>query len=1170
MKLLHAVLPGMLAVGFAFADDNAALRSRGARISITSANKARPINARWNKPAKMLSAGKPAGPIIHQIHTAEITIHLALPLTVTQVGIQNGDYKGGFAMARDFTLEAPGQDAKSYTLTQNTKKVQFFPYSAKTDKITIKVTSKYPPKNGKKPNLDYGTINCVKVLVKEDLKQLFAPPETYVRGLPTYSMRTPNLDPQGFTGVIGEPRKATGHPCTIWDKQDLARFKKEIATYPAAKDACNGIVAFAEKACTLNWNVPDKPDDGVDKKLGAMHNTIAVGIGNLGIAYALSGNEKFAAEARRLLLELADRFEGWPVHRHPKFRHDAAKWSWQRLNEAIWLIPSAWGYDLIRNSKSMTDADRKKIENHFIMPCVKSIMRSPGIITAPTNWSVVCNAGVMIGSRVCGNDNYYRKSIDGLTGKRGERGGIFFHLDNGIDDDGMWAEGAIGYQFMAMRGLLVCAEILWRDGIDIYSYRNGRLKLVFDSPIWYCYPGGRRSSAVHDSGSADLFGRDAHLYQYAKQRYGDKTYNAILSKVSPTFESVYNLFLPAANFKPVDAADLPRVPSILFPGVGFTINRTGDGDDSKHLFLDYGPNRSHGHADKLNFTLFALGQELFADAGSAWYSTDIYRRYYPYSQAHNTVTANEMSQIKTGGKLEAYGTLGELAMVRASCDSAIPSVGLDRTMFMADGRLYDIFMVKSGIPFTFDLPYHSFGKLEQSIATEPWKSHPKDKVGYCYFSDTVAAKVDNDWQCSWVVKKGRLNMHYIGEPGSEVIFAKTPKGGSKLPTAMIRRKGKETIYAGAMDIVPTGRKDTIKRVRKLTARNQLGAGLVCDVAGGGEEILLTNFTGGKLKIGAFETDARVAFLRLAGGTLEAFYLAGGTVLAGGGVSVRSAMPTLVAYCEVKDGLAQLANQGKDDTALIITGISQADNVNTVDRRGKRTGSEAAGMNGTTLKLTAKAYTSYELTRGAQPTVVALAEKARRAKIEAQLAREKKEREAFMKLVDAQYADARKSGVPKDFVQLIEVDQLKNQSGGKVRFTTGKAATVGLAFSGWDNHNHALEYEFDIKQAGHYQVILKYCREGGPAKRSIEVNGRFPFDGAEAMEVAGTGGWSNGADNWRLFTIEWPLVNKPFLVKLNAGKNTIRLNNVGGGGVNLDYIAITAPFAEPTKDNLEKK
>jgi hypothetical protein len=434
--------------------------------------------------------------------TAKITV----TLPVTRVGLRQGDYKRSFAMTKEVPVKAPGRPAKSFTLQQTTDKVQFIPYEAHTDTINIEARSIYPPRDPKAPqDRPYGGINQVQVLVSEDLDELFRIPDVYARGLPSYTMRTPNLDPQAVTEVEGEPRKATGHPCTIWDERDIARLKKQIETYPAGQEAYEEIIKFCEDAIADELSVPDEPDKGNNPKVAGRHQKVALAIGNLGIGYALSGNEKYATEAKRLLLGLADRYKDWPVHGHPKFTHDKSKWSWQRLNDAIWLIPSAWGYDLIYESESISDAERKRIEEDFIMACARFIVRgSSGSLRAPTNWSAIMCAAAMVASRTCGDEDLYRKTLYGKRGtdKDNVSGGVYFYIDNAIDDDGMWAEGAIGYQFMAMRGMLVMAETLWRDGIDVYSYNNNRLKLIFDSPIWFAYPGGHNSPAVHDSGGA--------------------------------------------------------------------------------------------------------------------------------------------------------------------------------------------------------------------------------------------------------------------------------------------------------------------------------------------------------------------------------------------------------------------------------------------------------------------------------------------------------------------------------------------------------------------------------------------------------------------------------------------------------------------------------------------
>lgn len=1168
LLLVCAVI--MMAAGSAGAQENAALLGRGARIEVSSRNG---VNELWSKPEEML-AEKPSGPILNDLQTAQITVYFPVPLQVVKIGLKQSDYRGGFAIGKDFTVSAPGAPSKDFTLANQADKVQLFDYAAKTDQIHIQMHSVYPPQTGTNP---YGAFNQVQVLVADNLDTLFAVPATYQQGA-QFIMRTANLDPQAAPPVVGTPRKATAHPFTIWDQQDIAEIKDQIAKYPRARAAYDKIITFCNEECAAPLAVPDQPDTDTNPAVADQHTKVSSGIANLGIGYALSGDERYAKEARRLLLELAKRYEGWPVHGSPNFTHDQSKWSWQRLGDAIWLIPSAWGYDLIYNSPSLSDDDRRAISDHFVMPCVRQIMSSPGFIEAPTNWSVIGAAAVMIGARVTGDREFYEKSYLGLSRKPDKKdGGLFYHLDNGIDDDGMWAEGSLGYQFMAMRGLLVMAEILWHDGIDAYSYRNDRMKYVFDSPIWYAYPGGTSSPAIHDGGGGSLFNRDSHLYQYALRRYGDKSYNAILSKVSPTLESVFNLFLPALDFKPVDQTDLPRVPSILFPGVGFAIARAGDGEDSKYLLLDYGPNRSHGHPDKLSFCLYALGHELFADAGSAWYSTDIYKRYYSQTLAHNTVGANGVSQIMTDARLEDYGSLGDMALMRAATDSAIPATVLDRTLFLSGNRLYDIYFVSSGIPATFELPYHSYGEMQQRVATAPWKEHPKDRPGYAYYTNPLAAQVNGDWQCTWKLPGGHMTMHYIGEPGSEVVFADTPKGGDELPTALVRRQTKETVFAGVCDLVPNGAADGIKSVTRTALPKNQGYALRTELAGGGYEQLMVSFANaGSQQFGAWRTDARVAFVRVLNNKLNAAYLAGGKSLTGPAGSITASTPALLSYITVKDGLAQLANQAPQPATVRLAGLGPVTLVTAVDRTGKRSGNNLltpggpGAQGGRDIQIEAAAGQTYELARGQQPTAAEYTEGLRRARLAAAAQHERQQRAAMEAQADDLIAKARAANVPQDYYVLIQAENMAGEGGGKVTVSDKKVGAYGSSLLQWNNKGHWLDYDVDVRQDGYYQVILKYCREGGATLRSLQIDGAFPSEAARKMELPGTGGWSNGADNWELYTLRWPELDKPALVYLKAGRHRLRLENpVGDEGVNLDYIVIAAPFMTVQRKAIEK-
>lgn len=1178
MRPVPSLLALLALAAGATASENVALSRFGTRISITCDNP-KPLNDRWAGVADLLREEKPAGPIINRMDSARIELRFAMPLSVRRLVLGQMGHKDGWTRASRIEVRVDGKAVHAFDLDVADAKPQGVEIPPlKTDRLELAVVATGPAD----AKVAYGGFGMVQVIVEEDVSALFAAPAQTER--PAFAMATPNLGARQPVQVLGSPRKAEGWPRTLWDREDIAELKRQIAADPAAKDAYQRCIAFCEQAVASPVQVPEKPDEDTDKAVAAGHTQAVSAIANLGIGYALSGDERYAKEVRRMLLRYAELFEGWPVHGSPHFKHDASKWSWQRLGDAIWLIQAAWGYDLVHASPSLSDADRTAINDRFMKPCVDGILRSNSIIAAPTNWSAICCAAVMIASRVSGYEEKYRWAIDGLPRaakkpKKGEaapapvaaggdapsgnRGGIFFYIDEAIDDDGMWAEGAIGYQFMAMRGLLVMAEILWRDGVDVYGYRNGRMKLVFDSPIWYCYPGGASSPAIHDSGSSSLFGRDAHLYQYALRRYGDRTYNAILGRTTPSLASVYNLFLPAFQFAPVQGGDLPAIPSILFPGVGFATARTGFGDEQRYLLMDYGPNRSHGHPDKLNHCFFALGQELYADGGTAWYSTDIYN-YYKHTLAHNTVMANGESQIATGGRLESYCQSGDLAAMRATTGGAIPATMLDRTLVLLGDRLYDIFQVRGGMPATFELPLHSAGSLQpgEGLGGLVPLSEAQRQGIYRYLEDPREAAVEGDWSCTWQVPRGSMRLHAIGEPGTRVVLARTPKGGGTLGMAMFRRSTKDTVFASVSDVIPNGREASVQALRRLRAAD--GEGLEADLAGGGGETVLVNRGTGMITLGGYTTDAGVAAVRRQAGVVTGLILSGGTRLSGPGLDLRLDAPGLVSAYAAKDGLLRCSNHG--DRALRVTwnGLP-AKQAALTDAAGAWTQRSAIADGSFAIP----AHAAVDLSAGGDESVAAFEDGQRRAKQRAAWEAEQRRLAQQAAALAELKAAAAREPAPADYLVVAEAESPSAQGGGEATFPTNKTGVRGTCLSGWNNRGHWVEYSVQVEHTGWYQIGLKYCVEGEEASRGVLVDGKAIHPDLEVATLPGTGGWSNGADQWSLVPLALPGSSDALPVRLEKGSHAIRLVNSAGGGMNLDYVVLAPAQARLERSLVEK-
>ena len=335
LRLLFCL--AIITVGSAVAEENAALSKYGAQVAITCSNP-KPLNARWAKPQELLNDKNPAGPIINDLLTGRLKLTFPVMLHVRKIGLKMMGKKDGWPRAAQIDVVVDGKVVTTLTLDVENVDLQALDIPVtETDTLELVVKAVLP---ADAKNV-YGGFSQLVAIVDEDMGKLFAAPPSGAMARPPMVMSTANMGARALVSVLGAPRKATGHPCTIWDAQDIAELKQQIATIPAAKDGYERCLAFCEQACAAPVPVPDQPDDDIDKSFAAGHNRAVGAIANLGIGYALSGDERFAKEARRMLLRYADLYEGWPVHGSPKFKHDKSKWSWQRLGDAIWLIQAA-------------------------------------------------------------------------------------------------------------------------------------------------------------------------------------------------------------------------------------------------------------------------------------------------------------------------------------------------------------------------------------------------------------------------------------------------------------------------------------------------------------------------------------------------------------------------------------------------------------------------------------------------------------------------------------------------------------------------------------------------------------------------------------------------------------------------------------------------------------
>ena len=135
--------------------------------------------------------------------------------------------------------------------------------------------------------------------------------------------------------------------------------------------------------------------------------------------------------------------------------------------------------------------------------------------------------------------------------------------------------------------------------------------------------------------------------------------------------------------------------------------------------------------------------------------------------------------------------------------------------------------------------------------------------------------------------------------------------------------------------------------------------------------------------------------------------------------------------------------------------------------------------------------------------------------------------------------------------IFQAEEFAGQGGGQVQIREDKIGAVGKSFSHWDDKGHWLSWRLQVPKEGEYQIVLRYC-VGKEARREVQVDADAPF----TQVLPSTGGYSATTNDWA----HQPLTGadgKPRVFRLTAGEHTLKMTNVDGTGVNMDYIALAA-------------
>lgn len=219
----------------------------------------------------------------------------------------------------------------------------------------------------------------------------------------------------------------------------------------------------------------------------------------------------------------------------------------------------------------------------------------------------------------------------------------------------------------------------------------------------------------------------------------------------------------------------PKLKSVNKEQWHLAILRSGEGENARALWLDYDAWYSHGHADCMQIGLFGKRLDLMPDFGykpvnyGGWDSPKAL--WYGKTASHDTVVVDGQDQVNGAGETKLWTDGKVFKAVRASGATCMGGQQFDRTVALVDisekdAYVFDVFRVVGGkdhAKFT--------GGYFGAVTTQGLNLQPAPDYGYGTemrnFQGDAAAKPG--WNVDWKIED---RFKYL-KPDSDVHFKYT-------------------------------------------------------------------------------------------------------------------------------------------------------------------------------------------------------------------------------------------------------------------------------------------------------------------------------------------------------------------------------------------------------------
>ena len=592
--------------------------------------------------------------------------------------------------------------------------------------------------------------------------------------------------------------QASEHPNLILTESGVERMRENVGQVPLFDKSLASVKqqVDAEIAMGIDTPIPKDFSGGYTHQRHKQNFFIAQKAGGL---YQILGDEKYAKYIRDMLFQYEAMYKDLPLH--PQERSYArGKLFWQCLNDSNWLVYMSQAYDAIYNYLSKDE--RQTLETNLFRPFADFIsIENPQFFNRVHNHSTWGIAAVGMIGLVMNDEELIQRALygiddDGLEvgGKdndggtikvEGQRKGFFANLEEPFSPDGYYTEGPY-YQRYAMYPFLIFALAMEnnRPDLKVLQHKDNVLLKGVDALLnlsdadgeFFPLNDGQKGMSYY---SASLVTAVDLAYFYGNK---DPQLLSIVEKQGQVLLQESGL---AAAIGVRDGKAKPYLKGSVNLSDGINGKQGGIGvlrhgnEDLTLVFKYAAQGLSHGHYDKLSFSLYEKGEEVLQDYGLArfvnieqkgggnylkenttWAKTTI---------AHNTLSINQQKHF--GGVYDVASqhhselftfdaSKDNVKVVSATEENAYPGTFMHRTMAVIKEEsfekayLLDIMRVTSDSENQYDLPFYYLGQVIDNNFDyqSPTSLHPLgEENGYQHlYVEGKGSAVEGNTKFSWL------------------------------------------------------------------------------------------------------------------------------------------------------------------------------------------------------------------------------------------------------------------------------------------------------------------------------------------------------------------------------------------------------------------------------------